>query len=139
MNAQISPLELIRQARTRYKQRELAALLEVHVSTLRRWRVDELPQLLNVLRGDMAFVGPRPEQPFFVERLSRELPHYSLRHLVRPGITGWAQVKHAYGSTDEDARRKLRFDLFYIKHRSVYLDLAILFDTVRVVLRGKGR
>jgi exopolysaccharide biosynthesis polyprenyl glycosylphosphotransferase len=106
---------------------------------LRRWRIDELPQLVNVLRGDMAFVGPRPEQPFFVEQLSQQLSYYYLRHVVRPGLTGWAQVRAPYGSSLEDARRKLRFDLFYIKHRSPYLDLAILFDTVRVVLLGKGR
>lgn len=106
---------------------------------LRRWRLDELPNLVNVLRGDMAFVGPRPEQPFFVEQLSQKLPGYTLRHLVRPGLTGWAQVRHAYGSSDEDAREKLRYDLFYVKHRSPSLDLAIAFDTVRVVLRGQGR
>ena len=106
---------------------------------LRRWRVDELPQLWNVLRGDMAFVGPRPEQPYFVEQLSKQLPYYYLRHVVRPGLTGWAQVRHPYGSTEDAARHKLRFDLFYIKHRSPYLDLAILFDTVRVVLLGQGR
>jgi lipopolysaccharide/colanic/teichoic acid biosynthesis glycosyltransferase len=106
---------------------------------LRRWRLDELPQLVNVLRGEMAFVGPRPEQPYFVDRLSRSLPGYGLRHLVRPGITGWAQVRMPYGSSEEDARRKLRCDLFYVKHRSALLDLAILFDTVRVALRGEGR
>ena len=106
---------------------------------LRRWRVDELPQLWNVLRGDMAFVGPRPEQPHFVERLEQQLPHYALRHLVRPGLTGWAQVKLPYAASDEESRRKLRFDLFYVKHRSPTLDLAILFDTVRVVLSGRGR
>lgn len=106
---------------------------------LRRFRIDELPQLVNVLRGDMAFVGPRAEQPFFVERLKAELPRYDLRHLVRPGLTGWAQVRSRYGSSNEDARRKLRFDLFYVKHRSPTLDLSILFDTVRVVLRGEGR
>lgn len=106
---------------------------------LRRLRIDEIPQLVNVLRGDMAFVGPRPEQPLFVARLSKRLPYYYLRHVVRPGLTGWAQVRAPYGSTEDDARRKLRFDLFYIKHRSPYLDVAILFDTVRVVLLGKGR
>jgi exopolysaccharide biosynthesis polyprenyl glycosylphosphotransferase len=106
---------------------------------LRRWRVDEIPQLWNVLRGDMAFVGPRPEQPLFVDRLSERLPHYALRHLVRPGLTGWAQVKLPYAASDEESRRKLRFDLFHVKHRSPALDLAILFDTVRVVLLGRGR
>jgi exopolysaccharide biosynthesis polyprenyl glycosylphosphotransferase len=106
---------------------------------LRRWRLDELPQLWNVLRGDMAFVGPRPEQPYFVERLKASLPHYGLRHVVRPGLTGWAQVRHPYGSSEDDARGKLRLDLFYIKHRSPWLDLVILFDTVRVVLAGRGR
>lgn len=106
---------------------------------LRRFRIDELPQLVNVLRGDMAFVGPRAEQPYFVEKLKAELPRYDLRHLVRPGLTGWAQVRARYGASTEDARRKLRFDLFYVKHRSPTLDLSILFDTVRVVLRGEGR
>jgi exopolysaccharide biosynthesis polyprenyl glycosylphosphotransferase len=106
---------------------------------LRRWRIDELPQLWNVLRGEMAFVGPRPEQRVFVERLGKQLAHYELRHLVRPGITGWAQVKLPYAGTDEDSRRKLRFDLYYIKHRSPTMDLAILFDTIRVVLSGRGR
>ena len=106
---------------------------------LRRWRLDELPQLWNVVAGDMAFVGPRPEQPFFVTKLARTLPHYSLRHVVRPGLTGWAQVRFPYGSSEEDARGKLRYDLFYVKHRSPYLDLAILFDTLRVVLTGRGR
>lgn len=106
---------------------------------LRRFRIDELPQLVNVLRGDMAFVGPRAEQPYFVGKLEAQLPRYRLRHLVRPGLTGWAQVRCPYGSTFDDARRKLRFDLFYVKHRSAALDLAILFDTIRVVLRGEGR
>lgn len=106
---------------------------------LRRFRIDELPQLVNVLRGDMAFVGPRAEQPYFVEKLKAQMPRWDLRHLVRPGLTGWAQVRCPYGSTADDARRKLRFDLFYVKHRSPTLDLAILFDTVRVVLRGQGR
>ena len=106
---------------------------------LRRWRIDEIPQLVNILRGDMAFVGPRPEQPHFVARLTQSLPYYSLRHLVRPGLTGWAQVRAPYGASEDDSRRKLRFDLFYIKHRSPYLDLAILFDTIRVVLQGRGR
>lgn len=106
---------------------------------LRRWRLDELPQLWNVLRGDMAIVGPRPEQPYFVDRLTERLPHYPLRHLVRPGLTGWAQVKLPYASTEDEARRKLRHDLYYIKHRGPTMDLAILFDTVRVLLRGQGR
>ncbi|MEM7249483.1 MAG: exopolysaccharide biosynthesis polyprenyl glycosylphosphotransferase [Acidobacteriota bacterium] len=106
---------------------------------LRATRLDELPQLYNILRGDMSFVGPRPEQPYFVEQLKKSLPNYSLRHLVRPGLTGWAQLKLRYASSEEDSRLKLRYDLFYIKHRSPYLDAAILFDTVRVVLRGRGR
>ena len=118
---------------------EQDARIEPFGRFLRRWRVDEIPQLWNVIVGDMAIVGPRPEQPLFVERLSRQLPYYYLRHVVRPGLTGWAQVRAPYGSSEDDARKKLRFDLFYIKHRSPYLDLAVLFDTVRVVLLGKGR
>jgi lipopolysaccharide/colanic/teichoic acid biosynthesis glycosyltransferase len=118
---------------------ETDARIEPVGRLLRRWRIDEIPQLVNVLRGDMAFVGPRPEQPHFVARLTEILPHYSLRHLVRPGLTGWAQVRAPYGASEDDSRKKLRFDLFYIKHRSPYLDLAILFDTIRVVQQGKGR
>jgi sugar transferase (PEP-CTERM system associated) len=105
---------------------------------IRKTRLDELPQLWNVVRGDMSFVGPRPERPFFVEQLSREIPFYQQRHAVKPGITGWAQVKYRYGSSLEDAMEKLRYDLYYIKHLSVVFDLTIVFDTVKVVLFRKG-
>ncbi len=105
---------------------------------IRKTRLDELPQLWNVIRGDMSFVGPRPERPFFVEELSRAIPFYQQRHAVKPGITGWAQVKYRYGSSLEDAMEKLRYDLYYIKHLSVIFDLTIVFDTVKVVLFRKG-
>ncbi len=105
---------------------------------IRNTRLDELPQLWNVMRGDMSFVGPRPERPFFVEQLAREIPFYLQRHAVRPGLTGWAQVKYQYGSTVEDAMEKLRYDLYYIKHLSVFFDLTIVLDTVKVILFGKG-
>jgi sugar transferase (PEP-CTERM system associated) len=105
---------------------------------IRTTRLDELPQLWNVIRGDMSFVGPRPERPFFVSELSREIPFYQQRHAVKPGITGWAQVKYRYGASLEDAMEKLRYDLYYIKHLSVFFDLTIVFDTVKVVLFRKG-
>ena len=105
---------------------------------IRKTRLDELPQIYNVLRGDMSFVGPRPERPFFVEQLAKEIPFYQQRHSVKPGITGWAQVKYRYGSSLEDATEKLRYDLYYIKHLSVFFDLTIVFDTVKVVLFRKG-
>ena len=105
---------------------------------IRLTRVDELPQLWNVMRGDMSFVGPRPERAFFVEQLAREIPFYMQRHAVKPGVTGWAQVKYRYGSTVEDAMEKLRYDLYYIKHLSIIFDLTIVLDTVKVVLFGKG-
>ena len=105
---------------------------------IRKTRLDELPQFWNVLRGDMSFVGPRPERPFFVEQLAKEIPYYQQRHAVKPGLTGWAQVKYQYGSSIEDAMEKLRYDLYYIKHLSIALDVSIVFDTVKVILFGKG-
>jgi sugar transferase (PEP-CTERM system associated) len=105
---------------------------------IRKTRLDELPQLWNVVRGDMSFVGPRPERPYFVAELASEIPFYQQRHAVKPGITGWAQVKYRYGSSLEDAMEKLRYDLYYIKHLSVFFDLTIVFDTVKVVLFRKG-
>lgn len=105
---------------------------------LRTSRLDEIPQLWCVLMGDMHFVGPRPERPEFVEWLSKEIPYYWVRHMVRPGITGWAQVQYKYGNTLEDAREKLQYDLFYIKNASVGLDLLILFQTIKIVLLGRG-
>jgi lipopolysaccharide/colanic/teichoic acid biosynthesis glycosyltransferase len=91
-----------------------------------------------VLKGDMAFVGPRPERPEFIEMLSQEIPYYGVRHMVRPGLTGWAQVRYKYGSTVEDAREKLQYDLFYIKNASIGLDLLIIFQTVKTVLLRRG-
>jgi sugar transferase (PEP-CTERM system associated) len=105
---------------------------------IRLTRLDELPQLWNVLRGDMSCVGPRPERPFFVQQLTAEIPFYNTRHVVRPGVTGWAQVKYRYGSSVEDAAEKLRYDLYYIKHQSLIFDLTILLDTVKVVLFRQG-
>jgi sugar transferase (PEP-CTERM system associated) len=105
---------------------------------IRKTRLDELPQFWNVLRGDMSFVGPRPERPFFVEQLAKEIPFYQQRHAVKPGLTGWAQVKYQYGSSVEDAMEKLRYDLYYVKHVSLSFDVSIVFDTVKVILFGKG-
>jgi sugar transferase (PEP-CTERM system associated) len=105
---------------------------------LRLARFDEIPQLWNVLKGDMSLVGPRPERPEFVDWLKREIPYYYLRHTIRPGITGWAQVQYKYGSSIEDAKEKLRYDLFYIKNMSPGLDLLILFQTIKIILLGKG-
>ena len=105
---------------------------------IRKTRLDELPQLWNVVRGNMSFVGPRPERPFFVAELAKAIPFYQQRHVVKPGITGWAQVKYRYGASIEDATEKLRYDLYYIKHLSVFFDLTIVFDTVKVVLFRKG-
>ena len=105
---------------------------------LRRSRIDELPQLFNVLRGDMSFVGPRPERPFFVRLLLEDIPYYDVRHSVKPGVTGWSQVRYPYGASVEDSLAKLQYDLYYVKNHSLFLDLLILIDTVQVVLLGKG-
>ncbi len=105
---------------------------------LRLARIDELPQVFNVLRGDMSFVGPRPERPPFVNELSRKVPFYASRHAVKPGITGWAQIRYPYGASVDDAVQKLQFDLYYVKNHSLFLDLVILFQTAQVVLFGKG-
>jgi exopolysaccharide biosynthesis polyprenyl glycosylphosphotransferase len=105
---------------------------------LRKLRLDELPQFVNVIRGDMNFVGPRPERPVFVEQLSEVIPYYQQRHLIKPGLTGWAQIKFPYGSSVEDAFEKLRYDLYYIKNRSFLLDAIIIFETVKTVLFGRG-
>jgi exopolysaccharide biosynthesis polyprenyl glycosylphosphotransferase len=106
---------------------------------LRKFRIDELPQLFNVLKGEMSFVGPRPERPYFVEVLKRDIPYYDVRHYVRPGITGWAQVKYRYGASVADAYQKLQYDLYYAKHMSLMLDVTIVFKTLRVVFAGDGR
>ncbi|MGC8807263.1 MAG: TIGR03013 family XrtA/PEP-CTERM system glycosyltransferase [Thiomonas sp.] len=107
-------------------------------SFIRKTRIDELPQLINVLRGEMSMVGPRPERPTFVDMLEKDIPFYAIRHSVKPGVTGWAQVRYAYGASIEDAKRKLQFDLYYVKNNSVFLDFFILFETVRVVIFGEG-
>jgi len=105
---------------------------------IRKVRIDEIPQMWNVLKGEMSFVGPRPERPVFVEQLTEKLPYYSLRHSAKPGITGWAQVCYPYGASEEDALRKLEYDLYYIKHQSIFIDLLIIFRTVKTVLFQKG-
>jgi len=105
---------------------------------IRKVRIDELPQLFNVIKGDMSFVGPRPERQFFVDQLKKEIPYFEMRTVVKPGITGWTQVKYPYGATIEDAREKLQYDIYYIKNMSPILDFIIFFMTVKVVLFGKG-
>lgn len=105
---------------------------------MRKTRLDEIPQLWNVLRGDMAFVGPRPERPEFVQWLAQEIPYYDLRHMVRPGITGWAQVRYQYGASLDETKQKLEYDLYYIKYRSIGLDLLIIFETVKTILLRRG-
>lgn len=105
---------------------------------MRKTRIDEVPQLWNVLRGDMGFVGPRPERPEFVPWLAEQLPYYNLRHLIRPGLTGWAQVRYGYGATLEESREKLQYDLYYVKHSSLGLDLLIMFETIKIILRRRG-
>jgi len=105
---------------------------------IRQLRVDELPQVINVLRGHMSFVGPRPERPEFVANLAEKIPYYVQRHCVKPGITGWAQLCYPYGSSEQDALEKLQYDLYYIKNNSLLFDLAILVQTAEVVLFGKG-
>ena len=106
---------------------------------MRKTRIDELPQILNVLAGEMSFVGPRPERPYFVEQLIEVVPYYNVRHSVKPGITGWAQVRYGYGSSAEDALQKLQYDLYYVKNNSLFLDVLILIDTLKVVLFRSGR
>jgi sugar transferase (PEP-CTERM system associated) len=105
---------------------------------IRKLRIDELPQIFNVLKGEMSLVGPRPERPYFVEQLTQEIPFYALRHSVKPGVTGWAQVSYPYGATVEDSQEKLQYDLYYVKNHTLFLDLVVLMETVGVVLTGKG-
>ena len=107
-------------------------------SFIRLTRIDELPQILNVLRGEMSFVGPRPERPEFVEQLNESIPYYRERHSIKPGITGWAQLCYPYGSSEQDATEKLQYDLFYVKNHSLLFYLAILVQTVEVIVWGKG-
>lgn len=106
---------------------------------IRSWRIDEIPQLWNVLKGEMSFVGPRPEREFFVKKLEEKIPYYSMRHTVKPGITGWAQVCYGYGASVEDAVEKLNYDLFYIKNMTTLMDLMIVLRTIKIVLFGMGR
>jgi sugar transferase (PEP-CTERM system associated) len=105
---------------------------------IRMTRIDELPQLCNVLKGEMSMVGPRPERPFFVDSLTNDVPYYAVRHSIKPGVTGWAQVRYQYGSSVDDAKQKLQYDLYYVKNHTLFLDLLIMFETVSVVLTGKG-
>ena len=105
---------------------------------IRKTRIDEIPQVFNVLKGDMSFIGPRPERPFFVDELAKEIPYYNERHRVAPGITGWAQINYPYGASIEDAREKLSYDLYYIKNYSIMLDLLVLLETIQVVFWPKG-
>ena len=107
-------------------------------SVMRGLRLDELPQLFNVLKGDMSFVGPRPERPEFVEQLADKIPYYEERHRVKPGLTGWAQIRYPYGESADDALEKLQYDLYYVKNYSIYLDMLILLQTAEVVMLGKG-
>ena len=106
---------------------------------LRKTRIDEVPQFWNVLKGEMSLIGPRPERPFFVKQLAEAIPFYRVRHAVKPGITGWAQVKYRYGASKEDSQIKLEYDLYYIKNQSAFLDIQILIDTIKVTLGFKGR
>ncbi|MBV9956779.1 MAG: exopolysaccharide biosynthesis polyprenyl glycosylphosphotransferase, partial [Acidobacteria bacterium] len=105
---------------------------------IRRIRVDEIPQFWNILRGEMNFVGPRPERPHFIRQLAEEIPYYEQRHLIAPGLTGWAQIKYPYGASVEDARQKLQYDLYYIKNQSLLLDAAILFETIKTIIFSRG-
>ncbi len=105
---------------------------------IRQTRIDELPQIINILKGDMRLVGPRPERPEFVEGLSKRIPYYSQRHTVKPGLAGWAQLKYPYGATEKDAREKLRFDMYYVKNHNIVMDIFILIQTVEIVVFGKG-
>ena len=107
-------------------------------SILRKGRLDELPQLFNVLKGDMSFVGPRPERPEFVAKLAEKIPYYDERHRVKPGLTGWAQIRFPYGSSEKDGLEKLQYDLYYVKNYSVFLDMLILLQTAEVVMLSKG-
>ena len=105
---------------------------------IRKIRIDEIPQFWNILRGEMNFVGPRPERPHFVAQLAQEIPYYEQRHLIPPGLTGWAQIKYPYGASIEDARQKLQYDLFYVKNQSLILDAIVLFETIKIILFGRG-
>jgi lipopolysaccharide/colanic/teichoic acid biosynthesis glycosyltransferase len=106
---------------------------------MRKTRIDELPQFINILKGDMAVIGPRPERPFFVKEIAEIMPFYETRHVIKPGLTGWAQVNYSYGESIEESLIKLQYDLYYIKHRSIFLDLSITFKTITTVLFYRGQ
>ena len=106
---------------------------------IRKCRIDELPQLISVLRGEMSLVGPRPERPSFVQQLQAEIPFYDIRHSVKPGVTGWAQVRYSYGASEKDAKEKLEYDLYYVKHHSLAFDLMVLLLTVEIVANSRHR
>ena len=105
---------------------------------IRKIRVDEIPQFWNIIKGEMSFIGPRPERPHFVSQLAEEIPFYEHRHLIAPGLTGWAQIKYPYGASVEDSRQKLQYDLYYIKNQSFLLDIRIIFETIKTILFSKG-
>jgi sugar transferase (PEP-CTERM system associated) len=105
---------------------------------IRKLRIDEIPQMINVLKGEMSFVGPRPERPFFTEQLKKEIPFYSERHSIKPGITGWAQICYPYAASKEDQLEKLKYDLYYVKHMSIFFDLRVILKTAKIVLLGRG-
>ena len=105
---------------------------------IRKYRLDEILQMINVLKGGMSFIGPRPERPIFVDKFAKEIPYYPQRHVVRPGISGWAQIRYPYGALKEDALEKLKYDLYYIRHFSIFFDISIILETGKVVLLGKG-
>src|SRR5687767_5244017 len=105
---------------------------------IRKTRIDEIPQFWNILRGEMNFVGPRPVRPHFVAQLAQEIPIYEQRHLIAPGLTGWAQIKYPYAASIEDARQKLEYDLYYVKNQGLALDAAILFETIKTILLSRG-
>ena len=105
---------------------------------IRKYRLDEIPQMINVLKGDMSFIGPRPERPIFVDKFAKEIPYYPQRHVVKPGISGWAQIRYPYGASKEDALGKLKYDLYYTRHFSIFFDISIILETGKVVLLDKG-
>jgi lipopolysaccharide/colanic/teichoic acid biosynthesis glycosyltransferase len=105
---------------------------------MRKSRLDEIPQLWNVLRGDMSLIGPRPERPQFVEQLTQQIPFYGQRHVIKPGLTGWAQVRYSYGASVEDALEKMQYDLYYVKHLSLMFDLVIALETIKIVILRRG-
>ena len=105
---------------------------------IRKYRLDEIPQMINVLKGDMSFIGPRPERPIFVDKFAKEIPYYPQRHVVKPGISEWAQIRYPYGASKEDALEKSKYDLYYIRHFSIFFDISIILEAGKVVLLGKG-